>query len=218
MPEIFTSKPVNQPKSAKEAVSPPTVKPSPTREAPLTAFMERPRDIHFETQEPEEEILLLMRRHPVTNVGWVTTMLILIALPLIIGPLLLSSALIPPEIPAGYYLVVPFLWYLGVAGIAFTNFLRWYFNVYIVTNDRVVDIDWLSLLYKQLSSTQLEKIQDVTYNQGGILDSFFDFGNVLIQTAGNEPNFEFEAVPKPERVVRQIHKVLEHGSPTITSV
>lgn len=216
MPEIFTSKPVEQPKTAKEAGVPKTGKP-PTPQG-FSAFMERPRGIHFETQEPEEEILLLMRRHPVTNVSWVTMMLILISLPLFIGPLLIGFGLIPPEVPAGYYIVVPFLWYLGVVGIAFTNFLRWYFNVYIVTSDRVVDIDWLSLLYKQLSSTQLEKIQDVTYNQGGILDSFFDFGNVLIQTAGSEPNFEFEAVPKPERVVRQIHKILEKSSPATTGV
>lgn len=217
MPEIFTSKPVKQPKPVKEAVSQPADKSS-SQSQGLSAFMERPRGIHFETQEPEEEILLLMRRHPVTNGGWVIMILILIGLPLIIGPLVIGSGLIPPEFPAGYYVVVPFLWYLGVAGIALTNFLRWYFNVYIVTSDRVVDIDWLSLLYKQLSSTQLEKIQDVTYNQGGILDSFFDFGNVLIQTAGNEPNFEFEEIPKPERVVRQINKILEQSSPIHASI
>ena len=67
----------------------------------------------------------------------------------------------------------------------------------------------MGLLYKQLSSSQLDKIQDVTYKQGGISDTFFNFGTVLIQTAGTEPNFEFEAVPRPNQVVEQINQIIE---------
>ena len=120
----------------------------------------------------------------------------------------LSADIASFSIPPGYIVVAPLLWYLFTFGFALSNFLHWYFNVYIVTDKRVVDIDWYSLLYKQLSSTDLDKIQDVTYKQGGILDSFFDFGTVLVQTAGTEPNFEFEEVPQPEHVVRQINEIV----------
>lgn len=175
----------------------------------LSAFMVEPIGVRFQTQSKTENILLLMRRHPITNLGWVLVTLILFLIPGFFLPFLVTASLIPPGTPPGYFVILPLLWYLGTFGYAFTNFLHWYYNIYIVTNERVVDVDWISLLYKQLSSTQIERIQDVTYNQGGILDAFFDFGNVLIQTAGSEPNFEFDAVPKPNVVVKQINDLLE---------
>lgn len=176
----------------------------------LSSFMIEPKHVRFETQEQEEKILLLMRRHPITNIGWIVISLLLVVVPTVIAPIVVAMGILP-EIPPGYYLIVPLIWYVGTFGYTFTSFLHWYFNVYIVTTRRVVDIDWFSLMYKQLSSTQLEKIQDVTYKQGGVLDSFFDFGDVVIQTAGNEPNFEFDEIPRPETVVRQINSILsEH--------
>lgn len=201
MPDIFHQP---QPKP-----SPPTTKTGRAKTSLLSAFMVRPNGIRFETQEESEEILLLMRKHPVTNLGWIFVTVGLILVPIFFSPLILSSQIVPPTAPIGLYFMMPILWYLGVFGYAFTSFLGWYYNIYIVTNQRIIDIDWINLLYKQISSTQLRKIQDVTYKQGGLLDSFFDFGNVFIQTAGTEPNFEFEAVPKPEKVVRQINQYLE---------
>lgn len=175
----------------------------------LAAFLAKPKNIRFETQEKEEEIMLFLRRHPITNLGWILSALFLLVLPLFVSPFLLTLGFLPPGTPPGYFVVLPLIWYLGVFGFAFANFLTWYYNVNIVTNERLIDIDWLGLLYRRHSSTQLERIQDVTYKQGGILDSFFDFGSVFIQTAGTEPNFEFEHIPKPNEVASQINKILE---------
>lgn len=208
MPEIFSSPKNTHSKAVAKPDNIPVSTLGPVAQA-LSAFMVRPDGIKFETQEAKEEILLFMRRHLITNVPWVFSSLVLLVIPLIIVPLLVGTQTLPAGLPPGYFLILPLLWYLGTFGFVLVNFLHWYFNVYIVTNERVVDIDWENLLYKQISSTQLEKIQDVTYKQGGIIDSFFDFGNVYIQTAGTEPNFEFDAVPKPEHVVRQINAILE---------
>ena len=171
--------------------------------------MVRPNGVRFETQEETEEVILLMRRHPITNLGWILSMAVLLLVPTIVAPLILRSGLPAMDFSWGYYLIIPLMWYLGTFGYGFACFLSWYFNVYIVTNKRIVDIDWMGLLYKQLSSSQLDKIQDVTYKQGGISDTFFNFGTVLIQTAGTEPNFEFEAVPRPNQVVEQINQIIE---------
>lgn len=178
------------------------------RHSMLSAFMVRPEGVRFETQNAKEQIILLMRRHHITNVGWLFITFLLLITPTFLFPLVFTSSNLLFPVPPGYIIVAPFLWYLFTFGFALSNFLHWYFNVYIVTSHRVVDIDWYSLLYKQLSSTDLDKIQDVTYKQGGILDSFFDFGTVLVQTAGTEPNFEFEEVPQPEHVVRQINEIV----------
>ena len=213
MPEIFNIHQQSTDKALK-SVKPAGVKPV---EKPknhfLSAFMVKPDGVRFETQEANEQVLLLMRRHPVTNLGWIFSASILFLLPMFITPIVIRFGLNLLHLPTGYYVILPLLWYLGSCGYTLISFLNWYFNVYIVTNERVVDVDWYGLLYKQLSSTQLAKIQDVTYKQSGILDTFFNFGTVFIQTAGTEPNFEFTAVPKPHQVVEQINEIIErHGN------
>src|SRR3990167_233922 len=197
MPELYTKEPV---KKGKNGLTP--------KGGSLSTFAILPKDIRFETQEESEEIIIFLRQHFVVNAGWIFASIILGLLPAVVQIVLSGTDLIPP-LPACYYVVLPALWYLGLFGYIFVNFLHWYFNIYIVTNERVVDIDWVSLLYKHFASTRLDKVQDVSYKQAGILDLFFNFGHVYIQTAGSDQNFEFAAVPKPDVVVRQINELVE---------
>ena len=62
----------------------------------------------------------------------------------------------------------------------------------------------MHLLYKEFSEARIDKIQDLTYRSGGVFAAFFNFGDVHVQTAGELPNFEFDSVPSPERVVETI--------------
>jgi len=89
------------------------------------------------------------------------------------------------------------------------NFLIWYFTVSIVTTERILDIDFLNILQKKVAETRLSKVEDVTQKSGGFFEAFFDYGNVYVQTAGREPYFLFESVPKPQQVVRIVNELLE---------
>ena len=82
------------------------------------------------------------------------------------------------------------------------SFLTWFFNVYIVTDERIIDIDFYNLIYKEVSDANIDKIQDVTYKMGGVIRTLFNYGDVLIQTASEVPNFDFLAVPKPDMIAR----------------
>ena len=90
----------------------------------------------------------------------------------------------------------------------FEKFLGWFFNVYIITDERVIDVDFYSLLYKQISDAGLDKIQDMTYRTNGIAGSVINYGDILIQTAGEQPNLEFEAVPRPAEVVKILNELI----------
>ncbi len=216
MPEIYTAPKTHEPKHESQPEVQRHVKHPPSKPQLFSMFMVRPQGIKFETQEDDEDVLLLARQHLITAVGWMFGAFVLFLAPVFLSPFLLGAGFFPNTIPSGYYLLAPLIWYLLTLGFVLVNLLHWYFNVYIITNERVIDIDWMNLLYKQFSSTQLDKIQDVTYKQGGILDSFFDFGDVIIQTAGSEPNFEFLAVPKPDQFVREINQIVETYSQTKT--
>ena len=88
------------------------------------------------------------------------------------------------------------------------SFLTWYFNVYIITDERIIDVDFLSLIYQNISSAKIDNIEDVTATKGGALRSVFDFGKVQIQTAAEKREFEFEDVPHPSKVTKLLNELM----------
>lgn len=176
---------------------------------PLSAFAVNPVGLRFETQQDDETVLLFLRQHVIVNVPWVVLVVMLLFAPFVIFPVVLPRLAAVVFLPAGYYVVGSLAWYVVTFGFAIAGFLRWFFNIYIVTNERIVDIDFVHLLYKQFSEARLTNIQDITYKTGGIVDTMFNMGNVHIQTAGETPNFEFMSVPNPEKIVKIISEASE---------
>jgi len=164
--------------------------------SPLTSFCFYPDGINFETRRKEEKIVLLMRKHIVT---------------MILAPLVLSKFPILEFLPGRFQFVAVLGWYLITTALILEGFLDWFFNVYIVTNQRVVDIDFYNLIYKEVSDAKINKVQDVTYKMGGVIRTIFDYGDVFIQTAAEVPNFEFLAVPRPNVVAKILEDLITNG-------
>lgn len=171
--------------------------------SPFSSFFLFPDKINFETQEPDEKIILLLRQHPIVNLKWILTTLLLAVFPSFLGILGVFEAL-----PLNFSLVLTLCWYLIIMAYAMEGFLAWYFNVYFVTDRRIIDVDFHNIIYKQVSDAQLDKIQDLTYNMGGVVRTLFNYGNVFIQTAGEVNEFEFSAVPYPDRVAKIIQDLM----------
>lgn len=174
----------------------------------MASFVDHPVDVAFADQETDEQIILFLRRHPITNIGWILSALFLTAAPIFIFPLLAEINLIPFDFPPAYGFIFTLFWYLGTFAFILMKFIFWYYNVNIVTNKRVVDIDFIYLLYREITGTRITQIEDVTSKVGGFLRSIFDYGDVFVQTAGTEPNIEFLSVPHPSRVVKTINNLM----------
>src|SRR5258708_15781489 len=52
---------------------------------PLSAYCYFPHDIGFINKEPDEKVILLVRRHIITNLAWVLLVLGMLAAPLILN-------------------------------------------------------------------------------------------------------------------------------------
>ncbi len=215
MPDIFVSSEENKKEVA--AVQEPSVVPDkiPTTEAQkrtipghghnkLSAFCLYPDGVDFETRSDDEKIILLLRKHPITNVKWIAITLLLLT-----GPTLLQLFGVFSFFPTGFPLVITLAWYLVTSAYAIESFLDWYFNVYFVTTNRVVDVDFYNLINKKVSDAEIEKIQDVSYATGGVLRTLLNYGDVFIQTAAEVSEFEFSAVPNPEKVVKVLDDLRE---------
>ena len=95
-----------------------------------------------------------------------------------------------------------YLMYL-IAGIM-TIWILYYLNYQIITNERLVDVDQKNLLYHSTTEIHLAQIEDVSSEIKGILGNLFNYGHVYVQTAGTKTRFEFDYVPDPNAVVKQI--------------
>lgn len=172
---------------------------------PLAMFAPLPVGVTFEGQESGEKIILLLRAHIVTLVpsAFIITFLLLVPL-LLPGVLGLLGVELEGILTAGQSFLLVFFWYLFVFGFTLYKFIFWYFNVYLLTNERVVDFDFRGLLHKETSYANLNQIQDVSPKMIGFFSTFFHFGDVFIQTAAARPEFEFHHVPRPNEVAQAI--------------
>jgi hypothetical protein len=179
---------------------------------PLTAFSMMPRGLSVEIQDKNEKILLLVRRHVITNLKWV-----MIAVLLIVSPLVFPIMPFFDKIPGNFQFMGIILWYLLTLALSLEGFLNWYFDMFIVTDERIIDIDFKNLIYRNVTSTKIDRIEDVTYTVSGAISSFLDFGNVMIQTAGagmgmdpqeTSPHMEIYDTPHPAKVAKLINELI----------
>lgn len=203
MPDIFIS-PKKTAHLPKAPPSPPLVGLSQA----LSAYMYMPQGMHFETQEEGETIVLFLRKHVITQIIWIVISILLLILPFFLFPSLVLSGIIPAQIPYPLTSFFILVWYLITFSYLLSHFLLWYFTVSIVTNERVIDIDFVNLLNKKFAETRIARVEDVTMRTGGFIKAIFDFGDVLVQTAAHEQEFQFYSVPKPDKVVRIMNQLM----------
>lgn len=170
--------------------------------SPLSSALVNPKVFDFEERDEDEKIYLVLRPHWVTNVRW-----ILITIFMLFIPLVLTFFPLLAFFPANYQFVFVVMWYVITFVIAFESFLSWYFDVYIVTSERLIDIEFNNLLNKKFSEARLEMIQDVTYTVTGMAETMFNYGDVLVQTASEIPEIDFENVPNPGKVIKVIQQL-----------
>lgn len=167
-----------------------------------SAFCVLPGQVRFETQEGEERIILLLRQHWVTQLPWLATALAMVFLPLLLNWIPLLDFL-----NANYQLVALMIWYLLIIAFIYEQFISWFFHVFMVTDERIIDVNFTNLIHKEISEAKIDNIEDVTYKQGGVLRAFFNFGDVACQTAAEQRQFVMENVPQPHRVVKVLNEL-----------
>lgn len=174
------------------------------------ALFDHPSNIHFAQQEVDEKIELMLRQHFVTQIPWIIISILALFLPKLV--IVYSSYLGLGQfsnIPLQIALSLVILWYLLILAYITEKFLHWYFNIYIVTNQHLVDINFHNLLNRDVVEIRLEEVQSGKSHIRGIFGSLFNYGDVIIETAAERQNIQFLAVPKPDFVADRIQDLRE---------
>jgi len=174
----------------------------------FSSFSYYPKHVKLNDQEKEEEIVLIIRRRFITNTLWIAAAVFLAVIFPILAPFILAFSPFPPPNTIQNIIIVAF-YYLIIFGFVLLRFTLWYFHVGIITNKRIKDIDIHGVLYRDVSETRLNLVQDVNFVQHGFIPSLFNYGDVFVQTAGTEPNIEFDKAPRPAQIARIIGDMLK---------
>lgn len=70
-------------------------------------------------------------------------------------------------------------------------------NVIYVTSEKIAQVLYTNLFHRKISQLSIGDIQDVTVTQNGILAHIFNYGVLVIETAGEQQNYTFTFVPEP---------------------
>lgn len=88
-----------------------------------------------------KKIVILGRRHFITNLKWLTLACFAVFVPMFWGEFPMIKAL-----NTNTSFALSIVWYAALLFYVIQNFVLWFYNVYIVTNERLVDVDFLHLI------------------------------------------------------------------------
>jgi uncharacterized membrane protein YdbT with pleckstrin-like domain len=164
------------------------------------------RKYKFPGQHKEEEIKLIIRKHKIVLLTYALHIIIMSLLPVIfylfVIPQTFSAFLEPPY--NNLFILLSVIYYGFVWIIIFTAWVDYYLDIWIITNERLLDVEQRGFFNRVVSELDLKRIQDITSEVHGILPTMFGFGNIHIQTAAEEKKFELKSIPHPVTVRRKI--------------
>ncbi len=182
----------------------------------FAAYCEHPSKIHYSNQLEKEKGLLFLRKHFITNFPWIVKTIALALIPIAVWVISNFFDFSPFDFISTDFLILGIIFYYYlVFGYAFVNYITWFYNISLVTTQRIIDIDFSHIVFENVSASKLGQIQDVHYAQIGVFASIFDYGDVTVQTAGTSVlGFDFLSAPHPEKVVHFINSLIgkiRHG-------
>jgi len=106
-------------------------------------------------------------------------------------------------------LVVISAYCLSIWLFFYFSIIDYYLDVWIITNERIIDIRQGGFFSRTISEQLLYRVQDATSEVNGFFPTILKYGNVYAQTAGTAERFFFKEIPNPEYVRDLIIKLVE---------
>jgi hypothetical protein len=153
---------------------------------------------YFKEQFDDEEVLMVFRKHPVV----MRKGLVFASVAVLLGTI---PSLIKPE----------FSWFFGglaagfvLSGIVFLPFwISWYYSVYIVTNQRMIQITQKGMFHRSMVGLGLNQIQMINYEIGGFQETLLGFGTIMIQTYVG--SLTIHEVHHPAKIQKELLHILK---------
>ncbi len=109
-----------------------------------------------------------------------------------------------------YYAYAAVSFFMGILAAIIS--LDYLLDKIVITNKRVIGIDWKSLFKKHENEAELNDIQDVETKDKGVLSrlSVLNYGLLQIETAASQTCIVFQDCPDPNTVKHFLMTNIEH--------
>lgn len=166
--------------------------------------------VRFPGKHEEEQVLAVYHRH------WFDILTNLF-LPVLLTVILVTASLtIPVAAPmifagenSGFFAFLENAFFLFLWLYLFLVWIDVYFDVWIITNERIVNIEQKDLFTRRISELRFSRVQDVTSEVQGVIPSILNYGDVYVQTAGEHVRFIFHNVPDPVAIKDLVMKLAQ---------
>lgn len=161
-------------------------------------------------KKPDEKILVYVHPHWLHIVSALVLFVTMSAIPAIIYYFSAEQFLFMLDNPISYVILIMLagIYYLSILLITYSTLLDHILDVWAVTNYRIIAIEQRGLFNRAFAEHLIERIQDVGSVKKGMLQTFLNFGDVEIQTAGEQKQYIFNDVSDPEKIVQTINELL----------
>jgi len=163
--------------------------------------------INFPGQREGEEVLAVIRKHTIVFIKIIVVFTLIIIVPLALFLMFWFKFYPIADHYQGGIIVEIFISLIFLYGLLFTC-LRWIneeFDVFILTNERLIDITQISFFQRTVTSTPLDHITDTTGIINGFIPTILQYGDLTVQTAGSKAADIFiDHIHDPEAVGRLI--------------
>ncbi len=163
-------------------------------------------DKYFADQMDGEDVLFVFRKHPIV----MRKGLLLAMVAILLGTL---PALIKPTytfffggLAAGFVLSLL---------VFFPSWLSWYYSVFIVTNQRLIQITQKGFFSRSVVDLNLSQIQMVNYEVAGVQATLLGFGTIMMQTYVGD--LVIHDVHHPTKIQKKLLGILRDEGINITS-
>lgn len=165
--------------------------------------------------EPQEEILITVRKHWFVILSELIGVLLMVLIPLLVLIVFGLTQRIEEYVTihqsylqlAAFFIVV---WILLAILTGFTIWTHYFLDLWLITDRRIIVIDQVHFFNRKISSFRLERLQDIKVVISGIIPTFLNFGTLHAHTADNrEENFTTTGLPDPRGLQAIIQKATD---------
>ena len=142
-------------------------------------------------QSLSDRTLLTIKRHPMGLVPQSVAFILGIGLS---GFVLLESSTyasdhgIPAAMLAALFLLIGLVSVVMLAGMIYLYSM----SMLLVSERDITQIVQKGIFNKKVSKLSMSSVEDVTYSQKGVFASMFNYGTLIVETAGEQQNFVFK--------------------------
>jgi hypothetical protein len=162
-------------------------------------------DRYFDDQFDDEEVLCVFHKHPIVmRKGLIVASVAMLAGPLYTLALTFMRPNNPPSI--SFFFVSLALSFVVSALVFMPWWIGWHFSVFIITNQRLIQITQKGLFHRSVVDMGLRQIQMVNYEIAGLEQTLLGFGTIMMQTIVGD--LVIHDVHHPAKVQKKILEIL----------